>query len=301
MKTSLDCLPCLLRQTLQTVRFCACQEEQQQEAVQRVAAYISGCDLELTPPALASDVYKIIESITGVVDPYAEKKKESNEAALQLLPPLEEQVAALSDREGLELAVRYVIAGNIIDYGAFHSFDINGMLEKCRNSPLVVDHTEQFISTLETLSPRAQVLYLADNCGEIVFDALLVRKLYEKGLKITVAVKDGPIINDALVSDAYSAGLDKYADIISNGTRCPGTVLDLVSSEFYNLFTKADLIISKGQGNFESLSDAEREIFFLLTIKCRAAADQICEQTGCDRTTVTGTGEMAVYCSSPKR
>ncbi len=300
MKTHVDCLPCLLRQTLQTTRISDVSSTTQVKAVQAVAEYISRCDLELTPPALAADVYSIISGVTGVADPYADKKRESNETALALLPSLEKEVAARSGRDGFMLALRFAIAGNIIDYGAFHHFDITATLTKCRAAELVVDHSNALIEAVQSLPEGATVLYLADNCGEIVFDRLLLKKLKEKGLKITVAVKDGPIINDALVSDAYSAGLDRYARIISNGTRCPGTVLELVSNEFMNIYSSADLVISKGQGNFESLSEADREIFFLLTIKCAAAAEHIKEITGCENSTITGAGEMAVYRSSPK-
>lgn len=295
MKTNIDCLPCLLRQTLQTARLSTELVQLQTDAVKAVATYIAQCDLELSPPALAGAVYKIIEETTGVEDPYAHKKRDSNEVALALLPALRKEVSDNEDVAGLLLAIRFAIAGNIIDYGAYQDFDIEGTLQQCRKALFAVDHSSDLLHAIQTIGDGAQVLYLADNCGEIVFDALLLEKLFNLGFKITVAVKDGPIINDALVSDAYIAGLDNYAQIISNGTRCPGTVLDQVSEQFLNIYNSADLVISKGQGNFESLSEAQREIFFLLTIKCKAAANHMHEITGCDQTTINGTGEMAVY------
>ena len=272
----------------------------QGKAVQAVAEYISRCNLDMTPPALAADVYQIIEGVTGAADPYAEKKKESNEAALALLPSLEKELAHCEGKDAFMLAVRFAIAGNIIDYGAFYQFDMLGTIDKCREADFAIDHSDTLVQVVQSLPEGASVLYLADNCGEIVFDRLLLGQLHEKGLKITVAVKDGPIINDALIADAYSAGLDRYAHIISNGTRCPGTVLEHVSKEFMEIYTSADLIISKGQGNFESLSEADRDIFFLLTVKCAAAASHIKKLTGCENSTITGAGEMAVYRSSPQ-
>ena len=300
MKTSIDCLPCLLRQTLQTAKLCSTGCDVQEKAVRAVAGFISQCDLGVSPPLLAAEVYDIIEEVTGIKDPYAEKKKESNEIALSILPSLLKEVQECNDREGLLLAIRFAIAGNIIDYGAFDDFDLLGTLEKCRNTEFVIDNTDKLLQTIEGLEQGATVLYLADNCGEVVFDTLLVEKLFSKGFKITIAVKDRPIINDALVSDAYIAGLDKYGEIISNGTRCPGTVLKRASKHFLDMYEKADLVISKGQGNFEGLSEAGREIFFLLTVKCAAAAKHLREISGCEKNTLKGAGEMAVF-HSPSR
>lgn len=300
MKTSIDCLPCLLRQTLQTTKISSTSANVQEKAVRAVADFIARCDLDTSPPLLAAEVYEIIEEVTGIKDPYEEKKKESNEIALSILPSLLKEVQECEDKDGLLLAIRFAIAGNIIDYGAYNDFDIEGTLEKSRSEEFIIDHTGKLLQTIEGLRQGASILYLADNCGEVVFDTLLVEKLFAKGFKITIAVKDRPIINDALVSDAYIAGLDKYGEIISNGTRCPGTVLKRVSKQFWDMYEKADLVISKGQGNFEGLSEAEREIFFLLTVKCAAAAKHLREISGCEKNTLKGAGEMAVF-HSPSR
>ncbi|BHH82739.1 damage-control phosphatase ARMT1 family protein [Desulforhopalus sp. 52FAK] len=300
MKTSIDCLPCLLRQTLQTVKLCTTSDHVQEKAVRAVADFIATCDLGMSPPLLAAEVYEIIEEVTGVADPYAEKKKESNEIALSILPSLVKEVQECDYKDGLLLAIRFAIAGNIIDYGAYNDFDISGTLLKCRTTEFVIDHTEKLLQAIEGLGRGANVLYLADNCGEVVFDTLLVEKLFSKGFKITIAVKDRPIINDALISDAYAAGLDKYGEIISNGTGCPGTVLERVSKQFLDIYENADLVISKGQGNFEGLSEADRDIFFLLTVKCAAAAKHLREISSCEKTTLKGVGEMVVFQSSPR-
>ena len=294
MKTNIDCLPCLMRQALQTAKICTDSSKVQGKVVKDVAALISKCNLETTPPAFAGDVYALVESITGVEDPYAEKKVESNQIALSILSSLRDEIKAKIDDEGVELAIRFAIAGNIIDYGAYQDFDFFDVLAKCRDVKLAIDHTSELLSRIEKLPNGSEVLYLVDNCGEIVFDLLLIERLFAKGLKITVAVKEGPIINDALIADAYTAGLDKYAKIISNGTRCPGTVLELASSEFLEHFRSADLIISKGQGNFESLSEENRDIFFLLTLKCAAAAIHMLEMSGVGQTDLHGKGEMVV-------
>ncbi|PHR28074.1 MAG: hypothetical protein COA36_07310 [Desulfotalea sp.] len=294
MKLNLDCLPCLLRQSLQTVRLSTSSAELQGQVVQASARLIAECDLVMTPPALAGLVYKKIAEITGVTDPYAEKKEESNKIALSLVSSLRQEIRAKGGDAGFALALRFAIAGNIIDYGAYEEFDIFGTLAQCRDAKFAIDHTGELISAVAKLPVGANVLYLADNCGEIVFDSLLIEQLFEKGLTITVAVKDGAIINDALISDAFIAGLDRYAEVITNGTMCPGTVLEIASKEFLENFRSADLVISKGQGNFESLSEENREIFFLLTVKCSAAAAHIQEISGVDGAVLSGAGEMVV-------
>lgn len=300
MKTNIDCLPCLMRQALQTAKICTDSPEVQGKVLKGVAALIAECDLAITPPALAGEVYEKIESITGVEDPYAGKKNESNQIALAVVSSLREEIEEKNEDEGTELAIRFTIAGNIIDYGAYQDFDFFDVLNTCRDVKLAIDHTSQLLATLEQLPKGSEILYLVDNCGEIVFDTLLIERLFTKGLKITVAVKEGPIINDALILDAYTAGLDKYAKIITNGTRCPGTVLELASEEFLSYFYAADMIISKGQGNFESLSEEKRDIFFLLTVKCAAAAKHMLEMTGVEKTVLHGTGDMVVFHSPAK-
>lgn len=300
MKTNIDCLPCLMRQALQTAKICTDSPKVQGEVVKGVAALIAECDLETTPPALAGEVYEKIESITGVEDPYADKKAESNQIALSVLSSLREEIEEKKGDEGAKLAIRFAIAGNIIDYGAYQEFDFFDILGKCRDLKFAIDHTSQLLTTIDKLPTGSEVLYLVDNCGEIVFDTLLIERLFAKKLKITVAVKEGPIINDALMADAYIAGLDRYAQIISNGTRCPGTVLELASEEFLTHFNSADMIISKGQGNFESLSEEKRDIFFLLTVKCAAAAKHMLEMAGVEETVLHGTGEMVVFRSLAK-
>jgi damage-control phosphatase, subfamily I len=198
----------------------------------------------------------------------------------------------------LTTALRFIIAGNCIDYGAFTNVDILKALDRSRNSTFVVDHSTQLRDRIASLKQGATVLYLADNSGEIVYDCLLIEYLFRHGFAITIAVKDGPIINDALTEDALAANLDRFGRIISNGSRCPGTVLDQCSAEFRQIFASTDLVIAKGQGNFESLSEVDREIFFLLMLKCRVAARHMAELAEIDPANLPGQGEMAVYCSA---
>jgi len=299
MKTHVECLPCLLRQALQVARLTLCSEYQQVHILQAVSSVIAEMDVGKSPPANATLVYSKIAEITGCEDPYYEKKSVCNEQALRIVPNLRQEIQG-SEHE-LSSAVRFAIAGNIIDYGASETFDIEAALERSRSSKMAVDHFPHLADALRRLAKGSTVLYLTDNCGEIVYDSLLVEYLHRCGFDITIAVKSGPIINDALVEDALAAGLDKYGRIIPNGGRFPGTVLEACSSQFVDYFNAADLVIAKGQGNFESLSEVERDVFFLLTIKCPVAAEHMAELNGVHTDKLVGQGEMAVYYSGPRK
>lgn len=299
MKTHVECLPCLLRQALQVARITHCSEEQQLHIVQAVCSLIAEMDVEKSPPANAAPIYRKIAQITGCEDPYYNKKTESNEQAMRIVSCLHQEIRD-SDTELLS-AVRFAIAGNIIDYGAFENFDIEAALERSRTAQLAVDHSAHLFDTLNRLKKGSTLLYLTDNCGEIVYDSLLIENLYRRGLEIVIAVKDGPIINDALVEDALFAGLDKYGRIITNGCRYPGTELDECSAQFLDIFNSTDLVIAKGQGNFESLSEVDRPIFFLLTLKCPVAARHMSALNGLSADKLAGKGEMAVYYSGKNK
>lgn len=294
MKTDVVCLLCFLRQSLQVTRLCNSSEEEQVAVVKEISGMLPAIDTEKSPPENVIEIYGKIAELTGIDDPYFAKKRESNEYALKMLPRLRAEIQGAENE--LELAIRFAIAGNIIDYGAFETFDIAEALKKCRNEELAVDHSASLITRIKNATPGTTVLYLADNCGEIVYDSLLLDYLKRKRCDITIAVKEGPIINDATREDALFAGLDAYGRIVTNGTRCPGTVLDKCSASFVELFHRADLVISKGQGNFESLSEVDREIFFLLTVKCAIAARHMEKLSGMKKNSLPGKGEMAVFC-----
>ena len=294
MRTDVECLPCFVRQSLQVARIAECPPTVQLRVVQKIAAMVANLDVSLSPPDNAGLIYQAISEITGCEDPYRNLKIMSNEQALKIVPALRREMEAGASQ--LMLALRFAIAGNCIDYGAFVDVDIPRALDKSRNCPLAIDHTACLKNRVASLKKGAVVLYLADNSGEIVYDSLLIDYFSRQGLEIIVAVKDGPIINDALIEDARVAGLDRFGRIISNGSRCPGTVLSKCSAEFCQIFASADLVISKGQGNFESLSEVDREIFFLLLVKCAVAGRHMAERAGVNAAKLPGHGEMVVYC-----
>jgi len=299
MKTHVECLPCFLRQTIQVARLSNCSKEQQLHVVQAVSMIIAEMDVRKSPPVNAAPIYRKIAEITGCEDPYYEQKRVSNQQALQVVSNLRQEIKG-TDNE-LASATRFAIAGNIIDYGALETFDIDAALGQSRSAPLAVDHLPQFTEAILRLKQGSKVLYLTDNCGEIVYDSLLLEYLQGRGVELTIAVKDGPIINDALEDDALEAGLDAYGRIITSSGRVPGTDLAACTAQFRAIFNSAELVIAKGQGNFESLSEVGRDMFFLLTIKCPVAARHMAALSGVEAGSLQGKGEMAIYYSGKKK
>ncbi len=269
MKTYLDCLPCFFRQALGAARAATDDEHIQRKVMDAVAEMLPGFPLDITPPEIAQHVYRAVYRITENNDPYRETKKQSNERVLLLYPQLKGIVRDSDDP--LLTACKLAIAGNSIDLGPqVEQGDLGAIIESTLSSPLAYDDYQKFRLNIDSAS---SILYLADNAGEIVFDKLLIEEISRgRELKITVAVRDKPIINDATMEDARAIGLDQVAAVISNGSDAPATILSQCSPEVKALFDSADVIIAKGQGNYESLSDEEFNIFFFLRAKCPVVA-----------------------------
>ncbi|HHK60359.1 MAG TPA: DUF89 family protein [Desulfobacterales bacterium] len=273
MQTALDCLPCLLRQALFAGRTAGADKAVLRVIVQEAAALLAKADLSLSPPENAAPLYRLIAQRTGASDPFARLKRESNEQAAAMTRNIRQWL--MQEDAPLRTALILTIAGNVMDYGSPHGLDPADFLARCRQTPLALDHTN---ALLADLAAARSVLVLADNCGEILFDALLLELLADK--RLWLAVKSRPVINDATKDDALALGLDRLAEVIANGTDIPGTALHRCSPAFAEVFRQADVVISKGQGNFETLCDTERQVYFLFTVKCAVVAGHLAERTG---------------------
>lgn len=213
-------------------------------------------------------------------DPYAELKKKSNIAVLNQFDYLESMVK--NSPSSLEEAVKNAAAGNIIDFGAKDHGSIN-IEHEIQNIPSLQFSIYDFEPFLTLLNNAHTILYIGDNAGEIVFDRILIRQIkrHNAHVRIIFATRDKPIINDVTLQDAYMVGLDKDAEIISSGSIYPGLMLATASDAFRNLWNDADLIIAKGQGNYEGLSNEnDSRLFFILRIKCERVAEDIGATTG---------------------
>ena len=268
MQTCLDCLPCFVRQTLDASRQMSDDPAFHENALRDLFRDLADNDLTQSPPVLAQQIHRRLRETSGISDPYLQQKRAHNELALHLLPALRKDVDESDDP--LISAAHFAIAGNIIDLGAksgLQEADVLHAIEHAAEEPLEGD-LDAFRSAVANAK---NILYLADNAGEIVFDRLLIEQLGPQ--RVTLAVRGMPILNDALEADARMAGLHEIVPIIGNGSDVPGTDIDQCSDEFRALFDAADLIISKGQGNFETLSSNPRRIFFLFKVKCPMVAD----------------------------
>lgn len=270
MNISLECIPCLLRQTIEAARFITEDTAVHEQIVRHVLRMAAGMDLSQSPPVVAQTVHRRLREITGVEDPFRTPKTNFNRLAMSMLPDLAAQVEGAPDP--LLMAARLAIAGNMIDSGATGNLteaEVREALERVLSEPFVGDW-EEF---RQAVAGAGDILYLADNAGEIVLDRLLIQEIGCQ--RITLAVRGRAVLNDATLLDAKEAKLHEIVEVIDNGSDAPGTILEECSAAFLRRFLEADLIIAKGQGSFETLSDVEGNIFFLFKVKCPVIASHV--------------------------
>ncbi|MBN2753582.1 MAG: DUF89 family protein [Candidatus Goldbacteria bacterium] len=271
MKTYPECLPCLLKQAIQAARLVGADEKNIMRVAAKVEEFLETVDIDKNPPSISRNMHRLIRAELKDSDPYLAIKEKYNRIAMEMYESVKVKVKGSNDP--LLAAVRAAIAGNVIDFGVQLEFDLEADLNDIMRKDFAAFDYESF---KEALSANREVLYLGDNTGETVFDRILIEEIKRiYGTKITYAVKESPILNDALHEDAVFAGIDKIADVISSGADSPGIVLEYASEDFKKRFYSAGMIISKGQGNFESLYGEPVPAFFLLKLKCEVIAKHI--------------------------
>jgi len=273
MKVHLDCIPCLLRQALEAARFVTDDKNAQEKILREVLIELKGMDWKNSPPEIAHVVHRIVRKESGNDDPYRVVKRRYNDIVLKMYPDLKKMV----DKSPTPLltAVKLAIAGNIIDYGVASNFDLDKTISDVLKKEFMLYDFPEFVRALKTAH---SLTYLADNAGEIVFDKILLETILgETNLdKILFAIKGAPIINDATEEDAMYVGIDEIQGIefLKVGVGVPGTGMERSSKEFLAILAQSDMVIGKGQGNYEALSDRGK-IFFLLMAKCPVIAEDI--------------------------
>jgi hypothetical protein len=248
------------------------EDQDRIKEVRAILRHMYEFDFEKTPASLWRYLYENTPRLTGGVDYYAEQKSIDNRNMLAKYDDFYAEVKA--HPKPFHAAVRLAICGNIIDYTPAHGMDMDAVVKNAINSELAIDHVDEMLRALKEAN---HVLYLTDNAGEIVVDKLLIALFIEEGIlkpeQITVAVRKSPTLNDATMEDAVEVGLTDLVKVIDNGDGVPGTELDHCSPAFREHYENADIIISKGMGNFESLHSAKgKAIFFLLVNKCSNVA-----------------------------
>jgi uncharacterized protein with ATP-grasp and redox domains len=267
VKTELECLPCFFGQVTRTLNYAGVNGDRGRGIARKAAAIIEEASLDEVPARTTTVIHRLLRSETGI-DPYQSVKQAYNRIALDRLPELRAMAAGTPDR--LEGAVRVAIAGNVIDFGIYESIDLDRSVDESFQLPL---SDVEFHAFAQAVRSSRRILYLCDNAGEIVFDRVLLEILRGLGKDVTAVVKGSPVINDATLDDARDAGLQECSAVIDNGSDGIGTLLEACSELFLDAYRSADLIISKGQANFETLvQNGDERVFFLFKIKCPVVA-----------------------------
>ncbi|WP_027364513.1 damage-control phosphatase ARMT1 family protein [Desulfotruncus alcoholivorax] len=266
MKASVDCVHCYLKQAVNCMSIAGVDEDRQYPVLFNIMDNIKTMDRQRTPAENSTEMLINLYQMINSNDPYQEIKKRLNTLGLDLYPGLKEYINKSGNK--LYNALKIAASGNIIDLGINRDFDINASLEHSLSIGFSKDDYDRFI---EKLGRVDQVVIVGDNAGEIVFDKLLVEELNQMGKKVAYIVKGGPILNDATMEDAVEVGMDKIAEVMTTGSNYLGVPLNKVAPEVVTLLANSDLVVSKGQANFESLEHEELardRVFFLLKIKC---------------------------------
>lgn len=267
MKTTSDCYPCFFKQAVSTISRLNTPEATRLQVLQEVARQVAELDPQNSPAYNSSLVLHLLNRRLGVNDPYQEEKRRYNEIALSLLPELREKIAGAP--EPLSVAIRLAVVGNVIDLGIGHEVDLEGTMRRALGDGFARFDLELFRKSLD----RAQrILYVLDNAGEVVFDRLLIEELRRRGKAVIAGVKGGPILNDATRADAEAAGLEQICRVLDTGSDFVGVAREHSSPAFLQALDGADLVIAKGQGNYETLEGSRPDLFFILKAKCPAVA-----------------------------
>ncbi len=275
MKTTFHCIPCHVNHIYRVISGLPFDDTLKLTILQEVLPYI--IRNYQAPPDCAYEMYRIVRERTGIKDPFDKIKKQSNERMMALVPDLRKLLSAGGT---LQKALQIALVANIIDYGIGGNAYYDDYADTFRN--LVEDcmiPDEFYTHFVQSVNSSQKILYIADNAGEIVADKLLVECLPKD--KVIFAVRGGPVINDATIEDAHSIGLDTVVPVITTGDQTPGINLARCSKDFLYELSQADMVILKGQGNFEAMIDASLEgiakkglkMFFLFKVKCLPVAD----------------------------
>ena len=277
------CLPCIMRQVLHTARRVSDDEWFHTKVLKQTMQILPQVDLDRSPAEVSFDVLQRITKTLGNADPFEAEKRNANACVLDLLPGLRKMLGRGKKR--LINAVKLAVAGNVMDPGLLKAPDVNAEIERVMSTDLAIDDSADLEAALKSAKT---VMYILDNAGEVVFDMLFIQEI-AADCEVTAVVRSAPILSDVTRKDADEVGLGEFAEVIDPGGAMLGIVLSRASEAFVKAFEAADIVISKGQANFETLADNEREIYHILKVKC----DCLAEFLGVDE------GESILYRREP--
>ena len=267
MKTYPECYECLFRQAVTVVEGTELPREIQIQSIKNVLQTLKDADPSLSPSEIAGETNRVLRESLGIEDFYNEEKTANHELALSFLDQLRGLIQEGTDI--LEQGLKISAAGNVIDIIHNNDYDLWQEVKNTVEGELMGEGLQVF---QQRIKEAAHILYLADNVGETIFDRVFIETL---DIPVIYAVKSGPILNDATLEDALAAGIDEVAEIVETGSWAPGTILSQCSAEFRGLFNRSNLVISKGQANYETLDEQGDKVFFLLRVKCSVLSRQL--------------------------
>lgn len=267
MKINSFCMSCLVQAQARSIQKFE-DEEKKSRYMREVFRLLLNSDPELSAPALLEPISVLYESFWGAQKGFQEEKKSFNDFLLSMEGELEKKIR--STKDPLATALCYARLGNYIDLSALSDVSEEKLLElfaKAEEDPLDAEEYQHFLHDLEH---GEYLVYLTDNCGEVVLDKLVIRLLKERcpKLRIEVLVRGIPVTNDADMEDAEYVGLTKLVPVFGNGSGIAGTELSKISREAREKLECADVIIAKGQGNFETIHTSGLNIYYLFLCKC---------------------------------
>ncbi len=261
------CFSCLFRQAVDAAELLTENAEEREMIIRGAGRLMAEVDFRRTPPEIGRELHAMIRKTLHNDDPYREIKAEINSITREIRPILREKIE--KSENPLECALRFAIAGNVIDFATFKTVSADKIIktvEEAANKPIMGVEISALEAELRNAQTRT-LLYICDNCGEIVWDALLIEWL-QRYVSVTVAVRGGAVVNDAIMADAKFAGITEMCPVITTGADIPGAVVALSSEAFQQHFRDADIVLAKGQGNLETLQPSARSVFHLFMVKC---------------------------------
>ena len=268
-----ECIRCLLDKHLFAAPDTA-SKEQRVAYMQRMLRLIAEASPHEGAPVLVSEIEALQKEMFGIVRDFSKEKAAFNALMLSLEEKIHTAIEAAEDP--LYAAVQYAMIGNYIDFGAMDRVDEGTLSALLCDSGRFMPQREAYEALRADVLRAKTLVYLTDNCGEIVMDKLLIRQMkkLKADLAITVIARGEPVLNDATAEDALAYGLDELARVTGNGSRIAGTCLNAISSEARALIGGADVIIAKGQANFETLRRCGKNVYYIFLCKCALYANR---------------------------
>ncbi len=267
MKLSMECIPCFLGQMVHVSRRLNLGESDSERLMMRVMDLLRNYKRIGGTAEMSGKVMEVLTEISGLEDPYLEDKRQANRWMTDILQAYLEQHPQMSFAHAARLAV----AGNVIDLGAFPDLQLETVLETIHGvagKPFVVEHSPSLEQAIRTAQ---RIVYITDNAGEVIADRHFLSFFPQE--RVTLLVRGAPVLNDVTLNDAQELGLHERVEVLSSGHDGPGFNPQRASQDALARWNEADLVISKGQANFESLHDCQdKHIVFMLMAKCGRVA-----------------------------